>query len=79
MTLPLSHVNMSFTEEGPMVNILVSVLVLVLGLGLISFLIAKAPFLTAEYKQFGQYILLVIAVLIVLGMLTGTVPRFNWR
>lgn len=61
-----------------MVAILLNVLILVLVLGLISFLISRAPFISAEYKTFAQYILLVVAVLIVIGMLTGTVPRFSW-
>ncbi len=50
---------------------LIGLIVWVLILGLIAYLISAAPFISAPFKTIANYILIVIAVIVVISFLLG--------
>lgn len=56
---------------GTLVHIVVALLILAVVVGLLNFLITKAPetLIAAPYKEWIRYVLLVLVVIVIIGML----------
>jgi hypothetical protein len=59
-----------------MAAVIISIVVLILGCGVLYWIIGSAPFIGDPFKSFAQWAVLVLCVVWAFGMLLGYIPPF---